>query len=212
LKLVLCPDLPYIERHPKKIGRRREGMEERILAIMQESESLHGRISSLAPQIRRAAELMLKALARGGKVMFAGNGGSASDAQHLAAELVNRFQRERSPMAGLALTTDVSVLTSIANDYSFDEVFSKQVMALGREGDVLVGISTSGGSKNIIRALEEAKAMGIATVGLTGEGGAIRDMVDCALAVPSGRTARIQEVHILIGHILCEIMEEESLK
>jgi D-sedoheptulose 7-phosphate isomerase len=187
-------------------------MEDKIRAIIRESEALHGQISSLASMIRQAAELMLGALSRGGKVMFAGNGGSASDAQHLAAELVNRFQRERSPMAGLALTTDVSVLTSIANDYTFDEVFSKQVRALGREGDVLVGISTSGSSKNIIRAIEEARDLGIMTIGLTGEGGEIKDMVDCALAVPSGRTARVQEAHILIGHILCELIEEESLR
>jgi D-sedoheptulose 7-phosphate isomerase len=185
-------------------------MEEKILAIIRESEGLHARISSMVPRIRQAAELMCASLARGGKVMFAGNGGSAADAQHLAAELVNRFRRERAPMAGLALTTDTSVLTSIANDYSFDEVFAKQVKGLGREGDVLVGFSTSGTSKNIIRAFEEAKAMGIATVGLTGEGGVIKDMVDCGLAVPSGVTARVQEVHILIGHILCDIVEEES--
>ena len=187
-------------------------MEERIRAIIRESEELHGRISALAPRIGQAAELVTGALSRGGKVMFAGNGGSASDAQHLAAEFVNRFQRERGPMAGLALTTDTSVLTSIANDYSFEEIFSKQVSALGRQGDVLVGISTSGSSKNIVRALEEAKSMGIVTIGLTGEGGVIKDLADCAIAVPSGRTARVQELHILIGHILCELVEEESLR
>ncbi|HNY66291.1 MAG TPA: D-sedoheptulose 7-phosphate isomerase [Deltaproteobacteria bacterium] len=187
-------------------------MEDRIRAIIQESVELHGRISPLVPRIKQAAELMCAALARGGKVMFAGNGGSAADAQHLAAELVNRFRLERAPLAGLALTTDTSVLTSIANDYSFDELFSKQVRALGREGDVLVGLSTSGGSRNIVRAVEEARAMGITTIGLTGEAGAIRQMVDCALAVPSGITARVQEVHILIGHILCDIVEEESLR
>lgn len=185
-------------------------MEDKILAIIRESESLHARISPMVPRIRQAAELMCGAIAGGSKVMFAGNGGSAADAQHLAAEFVNRFRRERSPMAGLALTTDTSVLTSIANDYTFDEIFSKQVMGLGRKGDVLVGLSTSGTSKNIIRAFEEARSMGIATIGLTGEGGVIKDMADCALAVPSGITARIQEVHILIGHILCEIVEEES--
>jgi D-sedoheptulose 7-phosphate isomerase len=185
-------------------------MEDKILAIMKESGSLHARIPSMAPRIRQAAELMCACLARGGKVMFAGNGGSAADAQHLAAELVNRFRRERAPMAGLALTTDTSVLTSIANDYSFDEIFAKQVKGLGREGDVLVGFSTSGASRNIVRAFEEAKAMGTTTIGLTGEDGVIKDLADCALAVPSGVTARVQEVHILIGHILCDIVEEES--
>jgi D-sedoheptulose 7-phosphate isomerase len=187
-------------------------MEDRIRAIIQESIELHGRIAPMVPMIRQAAELMCAALGRGGKVMFAGNGGSAADAQHLAAELVNRFRRERNPLAGLALTTDTSVLTSIANDYSFDELFSKQVRALGREGDVFVGISTSGGSRNIVRAVEDARAMGIITIGLTGEGGVIREMVDCGLSVPSGMTARVQEIHILIGHILCDIIEEESLR
>lgn len=140
--------------------------------------------------------------------MFAGNGGSAADAQHLAAELVNRFLKERSPMAGLALTTDTSIMTAIGNDYSFKDIFSKQVLALGKKGDVFFGISTSGNSGNILKAIEAAKAMGITTIGLTGKGGGIiAEKVNYLLAVPTTLTPRIQEVHILIGHILCELIE-----
>jgi len=187
-------------------------MEKRIQAIIEESAYVHGRLSEIAPAIEKAAGMITDALGKGNKVMFAGNGGSAADAQHLAAELVNRFRKERQPLAGLALTTDTSVITSIGNDYSFDEIFSKQVRALGREGDVFVGISTSGTSGNIIRAIEEARAKGIAVITLTGCGGSMRDLADCAISVPSNRTPRIQEVHILIGHILCEIVEEESMR
>lgn len=187
-------------------------MEERIQAIIEESAYVHGRLSEIAPAIEKAAGMITDALARGNKVMFAGNGGSAADAQHLAAELVNRFQKERAPLAGLALTTDTSVITSIGNDYSFDEIFSKQVRAFGREGDVFVGISTSGGSANVVRAIEEAKAMGISVITLTGCGGPMHKLADCSISVPSRKTPRIQEVHILIGHILCEIVEDESLR
>ncbi len=183
-------------------------MDKKIASIIQENLELHGRIGLLAPSIAQPAAMMIDCLGAGGKVMFAGNGGSAADAQHLAAELVNRFRRERAPMAGLALTTDTSVITSIANDYSFDELFSKQIRALGRRGDLFVGISTSGDSPNIIRAFQTAHEMGISTVGLTGEGGAIRDLVDCPICVPSRSTPRIQEVHLLIEHILSELVEE----
>jgi D-sedoheptulose 7-phosphate isomerase len=187
-------------------------MEERIQAIIEESIYVHGRLSEIVPMVKKGALMITDALSRGNKVMFAGNGGSAADAQHLAAELVNRFQKERKPLAGLALTTDTSVITSIGNDYSFDEIFSKQIRALGREGDVFVGISTSGSSRNIIRAMEEARAMGISVIALTGCGGMMRDLADCTISVPSKKTPRIQEIHILIGHILCEIVEEESLR
>lgn len=187
-------------------------MEDRIQAIIEESMSLRTRLSEIVPMIRRAAEMMSAALAGGSKILFAGNGGSASDAQHLAAELVNRFQKERQPLAGLALTTDTSILTAIGNDYSFDEIYSKQIKALGRNGDVFVGISTSGNSRNIIKAFEVAREKGISTVALTGIGGVIKDMVDCPIAVPSSNTPRVQEIHILIGHILCEIIENESLR
>lgn len=187
-------------------------MEDRIQEIIQESLRLHGRLGVIVPMIGRAAGMMAAALARGNKIMFAGNGGSASDAQHLAAELVNRFRKERQPLAGLALTTDTSILTAIGNDYAFDDIFSKQIRALGREGDVFMGISTSGNSRNIVKAMDDARAMGILTVALTGEGGAMKEKADLAIAVPDGNTPRVQEVHILIGHILCELIENESLK
>ena len=177
---------------------------------MQESLGLHGRLEGLVPVIERAAAMMIGCLRAGGKVMFAGNGGSAADAQHLAAEFVNRFKKERAPLAGLALTTDTSVLTSVSNDYSFDEIFSKQVLALGRRGDLFMGISTSGNSPNIIKAIQIAKEMGISTIGLMGEGGAIKDIVDCAICVPSRNTPRIQEAHLLIEHILCELVEDAA--
>lgn len=177
---------------------------------MQESLGLHGRLEGLVPVIERAAAMMIGCLRAGGKVMFAGNGGSAADAQHLAAEFVNRFKKERAPLAGLALTTDTSVLTSISNDYSYDEIFSKQVLALGRRGDLFMGISTSGNSPNIIKAIQIAKEMGISTIGLMGEGGAIKDIVDCAICVPSQNTPRIQEAHLLIEHILCELVEDAA--
>jgi D-sedoheptulose 7-phosphate isomerase len=182
-------------------------MEDTISAIIQESRGLHERLMHLIPQIEQAAQLMIECIEVGGKIMFAGNGGSAADAQHLAAELVNRFKKERRPMAGIALTTDTSVITAIGNDYSFDEIFAKQIKALGRAGDLFIGISTSGNSRDIIRAIETARNMGIATICLTGEGGKIKDLAGCAIAVPSGNTPRVQEVHILIGHILCELLE-----
>ena len=160
------------------------------------------------PAVSCAAGMMVDCLKAGGKVLFAGNGGSAADAQHMAAEFVNRFKKERAPLAGLALTTDTSVLTSIGNDYSFEEIFSKQVIALGRNGDLFVGISTSGNSANIVKALKAAKEAGVSTIGLMGEGGAMRDIADCAICVPSRSTPRIQEALLLIEHILCELVED----
>jgi D-sedoheptulose 7-phosphate isomerase len=182
-------------------------MEDTICTIFEESKGLHERLMHLVPKIEQAARMMIDCIEVGGKIMFAGNGGSAADAQHLAAELVNRFKKERRPMAGLALTTDTSVITAIGNDYSFDEIFAKQIMALGRAGDLFIGISTSGNSRDIIRAMETSRDMGIATIGLIGEGGKISDLAGCAITVPSNNTPRVQEVHILIGHILCELLE-----
>ncbi len=144
----------------------------------------------------------------GNKLFFFGNGGSAADAQHLAAEFVNRYIMDRPPLPAIALTTDTSILTSVSNDSSFSEIFSKQIKALGKEGDVAIGISTSGTSPNIIKAFEVAKEMGIKTVALTGnDGGALTKIADFSLIVPSTSTPRIQEVHILVGHILCELVE-----
>ncbi|SNV62662.1 Phosphoheptose isomerase 1 [Veillonella rodentium] len=150
------------------------------------------------------------ALENGNKILFCGNGGSAADSQHLAAELIGRFKKERRSLAAVALTTDTSILTSIANDYDYDVVFARQVEGLGRSGDVLIGISTSGNSKNVLKAVEMARSIGMHTIGFTGEGGGkMAELCDITLAVPSKVTARIQEMHILAGHIVCELIEED---
>lgn len=147
-------------------------------------------------------------LARGGKVMFCGNGGSAADSQHLAAEFVNRFKLERPPLPGLALSTDTSILTAIGNDYSYDMVFEKQVQALARPGDVLIGLSTSGSSANVIRAMREAKAREVLTIGMGGQhGGEMLAVSDYLIQVPSGDTPVIQEIHIAAGHVLCHLVD-----
>ncbi|MEN9313700.1 MAG: hypothetical protein RIS35_93 [Pseudomonadota bacterium] len=170
---------------------------------------------SLAAPIERAVELMVMALSNDRKLLACGNGGSAGDAQHFAAELVGRFERERPELAALALTTDSSILTAVANDYRFDEVFAKQVRALGQAGDVLLAISTSGNSANIIAAIEAAQERGLHIVALTGKGGGrIATMLgedDVHLCVPHDRTARIQEVHLLIIHCLCDGIDNALL-
>jgi len=187
-------------------------METIIRESIKSSILVHERLFDIAGDIKKASELMVKCIISGNKVIFAGNGGSAADSQHLAAELVNRFRMERKPMAGLALTTDTSVITSIGNDYSFDDIFTKQLKALGQKGDVFLAISTSGNSRNILNALRVARDMEIGSIGLTGKGGgSMKDLVDVLIDVPSTDTARIQEAHILIGHILCEIVEREMV-
>ncbi len=154
------------------------------------------------------ARMLAESLGQGGKLLIFGNGGSAADAQHLAGELVNRFQVERPPLAALALTTDTSVLTSIANDYNFQEVFAKQVRALGRPGDVALGISTSGVSPNVVEGLKAARELGLKTLALTGgDGGPVAAQADLALVVESKNTPRIQEVHITMIHILCDLID-----
>lgn len=160
--------------------------------------------------IQLMAERCKEALKSGNKVLFCGNGGSAADAQHLAAELIGRFQKERRSLASVALTTDTSILTAVANDYGYDEVFARQVEGLGRSGDVLIGISTSGNSANVVKAALKARDTGMHTIALTGEGGGkLKDICDITFAVPSKVTARIQEMHIMVGHIICELVEEE---
>ena len=164
----------------------------------------------IAENIKEAANLIAKSLASGGTIFWCGNGGSAADSQHIAAEFVGRFKKDRKPLRSIALTTDSSILTCVANDYSFEEVFSRQINALGRSGDVLVAITTSGKSENIKQALIQAQKMGIKTVGLLGnKGGECKDHSDISLIVPSSITARIQEIHILIEHLLCELVEYE---
>ena len=163
----------------------------------------------LMKEIALAAALMKVALASGHKIMFCGNGGSAADSQHWAAEIVGRFQKERKGMPAIALTVDTSILTAIANDYGYDRIFARQVEALGNDGDVLVAVSTSGNSANVLAAIEEAKAKGIKTIGMTAAGGGkMAEVCDVCLVIPDKVTARAQEVHGLIGHILCEIVEE----
>lgn len=154
------------------------------------------------------ARTMAVSLARGGKILLCGNGGSAADCQHIAAEFVNRFKLERPPLPAVALTTDTSILTAIGNDYGFEQVFLKQVQALGRPGDVLVAISTSGGSPNVLAALRAAKEREIVTVGFTGgSGGAMLPLCDYPVLVPEKITALIQEIHIAVGHLLCELVD-----
>ena len=154
------------------------------------------------------AEKISQAFTADRKLMICGNGGSAADAQHMAAEFVNRFMLERPPLPAIALTTDTSVITSIGNDYSFDDIFSKQIKAIGLEGDVLLAISTSGNSRNVISAVKAARSLGIYTVVFTGgDGGRVRSLADMALVVKSNTTARIQEAHNLAGHIICQLVD-----
>jgi D-sedoheptulose 7-phosphate isomerase len=157
--------------------------------------------------IETCARQMADTLEAGGKLLLFGNGGSAADCQHIAAEFVNRFQMERRPLPAIALTCDTSVITSIGNDYAFDEIFSKQVQALGRKNDMAIGISTSGNSPNVVRAAAVAKAQGLTMVCFSGAGGTLKEMSDIAFCVDSSVTARIQEVHITLGHILCDLSE-----
>jgi D-sedoheptulose 7-phosphate isomerase len=157
--------------------------------------------------ILSAAELCKKMLANGHKILLAGNGGSAADAQHIAAELVGRFEKERPGMAAIAITTDTSALTAIANDYGYERVFSRQVEGLGNAGDIFIGISTSGNSANIIAAVNTAKQKNMHTIVLCGAGGKLKDVCDISINVPSTRTATIQESHIMIGHLLCSLID-----
>jgi len=167
----------------------------------------------LTEPVVQAADVMVKSLLADGKILACGNGGSAGDSQHFSAEMLNRFERERPPLPAIALTTDTSTLTSISNDYSYNEVFSKQVRALGRAGDVLLAISTSGNSPNVIEAIKVAQQRGLVIVALTGKnGGAMRELMrdnDVEICVPSNVTARIQEVHLLVIHCLCDLIDTQ---
>ncbi len=167
-------------------------------------------MAMMVPEIEEAAQLVIETLKRRNKVLICGNGGSAADAQHIAAELSGRYKTERRALAGIALTTDTSALTAISNDYGYDRVFDRQVEALAREGDLLIGISTSGNSLNIISAFAVAKLLGCRTLGLSGKGGGDMNRIcHLNLVVPSEDTPRIQEMHILIGHIICQAVDDQ---
>ena len=187
-------------------------IEARIARHFQDSIETKRRVAlALTPSISAAAHAMVDCLKGGGKILACGNGGSASDSQHFAAELVGRFERERAELAAIALTTDSSILTAVANDYSFDEIFSKQVRALGKPGDVLFAISTSGNSKNVVAAIDAAHLKGMHVVGMTGRGGGkmatLMQANDVLLNVDSPVTTRIQETHLLILHCLCDAID-----
>jgi D-sedoheptulose 7-phosphate isomerase len=182
-----------------------------VTRALDDAARLHvdARTVAVGPTVA-ATEAMLASLRAGGKILVCGNGGSAADAQHFAAELVGRFERDRRALASLALTTDTSVLTAVANDSAYARVFARQVEGLGRRGDVLIGISTSGGSANVLAALAAAKDAGLTTVALTGcDGGAVGAAADIHVNVPSRSTARVQEVHRTLLHAMCELIEQE---
>ena len=185
-----------------------------VVSSLREGAELRNRIArDCGETIVQAASLMIQCLQSGGKLLFFGNGGSAADAQHLAAEFVGRFVLERNGLPAIALTTDSSILTSIGNDYGFDQVFARQIEALGRTNDVAIGISTSGNSPNVIEAVNKARKQNVKTIGLAGkDGGALAKCVDLAITVSTSNTARVQECHIAIGHILCELVENELSK
>ena len=184
--------------------------EELIRARIEESVAVKEAL--LAPEtvalVEKVAEIITKAFKRGRKLLLFGNGGSAGDAQHLAAELVGKYYLDRSPLPAIALTVNTSTLTAIGNDYAFDQVFARQVRAFGEAGDIAVGISTSGNSENVVKALEVAKENRLTTVAFTGrDGGKVKDIADYCICISSDNTPRIQEAHIFVGHILCEIVE-----
>lgn len=167
-------------------------------------------LAPLFPTISDVGIAMQNTIQNGGKILIMGNGGSAADSQHIAAEIVGRYKKERKGMPAIALTTDTSILTSVGNDYGYDYIFARQIEALCRPEDLVIGITTSGNSANVVRAIEAAKAIGATTVGLTGgTGGKLKDLCDFSLVMPSSVTARIQEAHIFVGHSLCEILESD---
>lgn len=184
---------------------------DRIKEFLYESARIKQAVAdTLADKILEAVNIARTSYQNGGKMMLMGNGGSAGDAQHIAAEFIGRYKKERRPVAAIALTVDSSILTCVGNDYGYDAVFSRQVEGLAKKEDVVIAISTSGNSENVIRGVEKAREIGAKTIGLLGnQGGKLKDKVDLAIVVPSSDTARIQEAHITIGHIICEILDGE---
>jgi len=186
-------------------------MKDRITAHIQRSIDAKTQIlndTALLESLEQCAQLCAEALKQGKKVLFAGNGGSASDAQHLAAELVGRYKYDRPALASIALTTDTSALTAIGNDYGFEEVFARQLAALGNAGDIFIGISTSGNSANVLKACDVAEEKQCHIIGMSGAKGQLRERAEICLAVPAPETATIQEAHIMLGHILCDLIEQ----
>src|SRR5262249_15611343 len=204
------PTLPSIESQGFDQGFD-QGFEMKIRAMADESLDAKRRFFEQSSRdVAQAAQMIIDAIRAGGKVLIFGNGGSAADAQHIAAELAFKMGRERDALPALALTTDTSLLTAIGNDRSFDFIFSRQIQALGRKGDVVLAISTSGNSPNVIEAIHQARAMEIQTIGLLGAGGGrVAALIDLALIVPHNETPRIQEVHIAASHIICQLIEDE---
>lgn len=186
---------------------------ERVKQFLKASGDLKYQVAeTLSGEILKAAQMIRDRLAGGGKLLLMGNGGSAADSQHIAAELIGRFKKERKAIPAIALTVDSSCLTALGNDYGFETIFARQVEALATAKDAVIGISTSGNSENVIRALKLAREIGAATIGFMGnDGGGMKDCVDIGIVVPSNDTARIQEVHITIGHIICEIIEQDLI-
>lgn len=183
--------------------------EDMVVKQIEESMQLRGRLHAEAKTLVAIADQLVQALRRGNKVLLFGNGGSAADAEHIACELAGRFSRDREPLPAIALTTNTSSLTAIANDYGYEAVFARQLRGLVKEGDIVIGISTSGSSANVLLAIEEANRRGAVTIALTGQGGKLKELAHYVLSVPSTSTQRIQEAHITMGHIICHLVEEE---
>ncbi|MCM8763462.1 MAG: D-sedoheptulose 7-phosphate isomerase [Candidatus Omnitrophica bacterium] len=185
----------------------RDKIKDTILESIQVKEEI---MRTKISEILEITDAVIQSLRKGGKIIFFGNGGSAADSQHLVAELIGRFKKDRTALGALALTTNTSTITSLSNDYGYEIIFAKQIEGLGSKNDLVIGISTSGKAKNVIAGIKQAKKMGIKTVALTGsDGGELAKLADISFIVPSNVTARIQEAHILVGHIICELVEQE---
>jgi D-sedoheptulose 7-phosphate isomerase len=186
-------------------------MSDRVIQVFEESAEVKRRFAHAhAPQIAQVAQVIGRAVRDGYKVLLFGNGGSSTDASHIAAEFVGRYHRDRAPLPALALATDMAAVTCIANDYGYEEIFARQVLAHGRKGDIAIGISTSGNSANVLKGVAAARDAGLVTIAWTGgNGGKLASMVDYAFIVPSSVTARIQESHATLGHVLCELIEDQ---
>ena len=183
---------------------------ENLKNAIAEHQAMFAKLDDLIPQISIVAEELKACINRGGKILLMGNGGSAADSQHIAAEIVGRFKKERRGLAAIALTTDTSIITSVGNDYGYEYIFARQIEALCRPEDVVIGITTSGNSKNVVAAIEEANKLGATTIGLTGgSGGKMNELCKYNLVMPSSETARVQEAHIFVGHSLCDLLESE---